>query len=83
MDSVFSRLNTRYGIKLSAPRDDGYNPTLGGVSTYPPGAKENGGSFVHPNPWAMIAETMLGNRDRAYPYCAGQSRGQERHDRGV
>jgi len=36
------------------------------VTTYLPGAKENGGIFVHPNPWAMIAETMLGNGDRAY-----------------
>jgi cellobiose phosphorylase len=38
------------------------------VTTYPPGAKENGGIFLHPNPWAMIAETILGNGDRAYEY---------------
>jgi cellobiose phosphorylase len=43
---------------------------LGGVSTYPPGAKENGGIFLHPNPWAMIAEALLGNGDRAYEYYA-------------
>jgi cellobiose phosphorylase len=34
----------------------------------PPGDKENGGIFLHPNPWAMIAETILGNGDRAYEY---------------
>jgi len=38
------------------------------VSTYPPGAKENGGIFLHANPWAIIAETLLGNGERAYQY---------------
>lgn len=68
MDAVFSLLNTPHGIKLSAPGFNGFDPTKGGVSTYPPGAKENGGIFLHANPWAMIAETMLGNGERAYQY---------------
>ena len=68
MDSVFTHLNTRHGIKLSAPGFNGFDPTKGGISTYPPGAKENGGIFLHANPWAMIAETLLGNGDRAYTY---------------
>ena len=68
MDSVFTRLNSRHGIKLSAPGFNGFDPTKGGISTYPPGAKENGGIFLHANPWAMIAETLLGNGDRAYTY---------------
>jgi cellobiose phosphorylase len=68
MDSVYRRLNTKYGIKLSTPGFDGYDRRYGGVTTYPPGAKENGGIFLHPNPWAMIAETLLGNGDRAYEY---------------
>ena len=68
MDSVYRCLNTKYGIKLSTPGYNGYDPRYGGVTTYPPGAKENGGIFLHPNPWAMIAETMLGNGDRAYEY---------------
>jgi cellobiose phosphorylase len=70
MDSVYSKLNTRYGIKLSAPGFNGYDPKVGGITSYPPGAKENGGIFLHPNPWAMIAETILGNGDRAYEYYA-------------
>ena len=68
MDSVYKRLNTKYGIKLSTPGFNGYDPKYGGVTTYPPGAKENGGIFLHPNPWAIIAETLLGNGDRAYEY---------------
>lgn len=68
MDAVYKHLNTKHGIKLSTPGYNGYDPRYGGVTTYPPGAKENGGIFLHPNPWAMIAETMLGNGDRAYEY---------------
>ncbi len=68
LEAVFTRLNTRCGIKLSAPGYDGYDPNKGGITTYPPGAKENGGIFLHANPWVIIAETMLGNGDRAYEY---------------
>jgi cellobiose phosphorylase len=70
MEAVYQRLNTKYGIKLSTPGFDGYDPKYGGVTTYPPGAKENGGIFLHPNPWAVISETLLGNGDRAYGYYA-------------
>lgn len=68
MQAVYEKLNTKHGIKLSYPGFNGFDPKYGGVTTYPPGAKENGGIFLHPNPWAMIAETMLGNGDRAYEY---------------
>ncbi len=68
MQSVSEKLNTKYGIKLSTPGFNGFDPRFGGVTTYPPGAKENSGIFLHPNPWAMIAETMLGNGDRAFAY---------------
>ncbi|HWQ03991.1 MAG TPA: hypothetical protein VN452_01405 [Longilinea sp.] len=68
MDAAYNWLNTRYGIKLSAPGFDGFDPKVGGITTYPPGAKENGGIFLHTNPWAVIAETLLGRGDRAYEY---------------
>ena len=68
MDAVYERLNTKYGIKLSWPGFNGYDAHYGGVTTYPPGAKENGGIFVHPNPWAVMAEALLGNGERAYRY---------------
>lgn len=68
LDSVYRLLNTKNGIKLSAPGYKGFDPAKGGVTTYPPGAKENGGIFLHANPWVMIAETLLGNGDRAYEY---------------
>ena len=68
LDSVDKHLNTKYGLKLSAPGYDGFDREIGGVTTYPPGAKENGGIFLHTNPWAMIANTILGNGDRAFRY---------------
>ncbi len=68
MDSARKMLNTKNGLKLSTPGFNGYDPTKGGVTTYPPGAKENGGIFLHTNPWVMIAETILGNGDRAFEY---------------
>ncbi|MDR0518259.1 MAG: hypothetical protein LBH25_14600 [Fibromonadaceae bacterium] len=68
LDSVNKLLNTENGIKLSWPGYNGFDPHVGGVSTYPPGAKENGGIFLHANPWIMIAETIVGNGDRAFQY---------------
>jgi cellobiose phosphorylase len=68
LDSVHKHLNTKNGIKLSAPGFNGFDPSKGGVTTYPPGAKENGGIFLHTNPWVMIASTMLGRGDRAFEY---------------
>jgi cellobiose phosphorylase len=68
LDSVKEFLDTDYGIKLSTPGYDGFDPLIGGVSTYPPGAKENGGIFLHANPWVIIAETILGDGDQAFAY---------------
>ena len=68
MNSVNKYLNTINGLKLSTPGFNGFDPAYGGVTTYPPGAKENGGIFLHTNPWAMIAETILRNGNRAYEY---------------
>jgi len=68
LDSIYRRLNTRNGIKLSVPGFNGWDPTRGGITTYPPGAKENGGIFLHANPWVIMAETLLGNGERAFEY---------------
>ncbi len=68
LESVNKIMNTEFGIKLSHPGYNGFDPNIGGVTTYPPGAKENGGIFLHSNPWVIIAETLLGNGDRAVQY---------------
>ncbi len=68
LESVYCRLNTRHGIKLSTPGYAGFDPAKGGITTYPPGAKENGGIFLHANPWVIMAETIVGRGDRAFEY---------------
>jgi cellobiose phosphorylase len=68
LESVARLLNTSKGIKLSAPSFNGFDRAKGGITTFPPGTKENCGIFLHTNPWVMIAETIVGNGDRAYQY---------------
>ncbi|MCX5679464.1 MAG: glycosyl transferase [Candidatus Omnitrophica bacterium] len=68
MDSVKRLLDTEYGIMLINPPYTEYDEKLGAVTTFAPGLKENGGIFCHSNPWAMIAETILGRGDIAYKY---------------
>ncbi len=68
LDSVEKYLNTEYGIVVLYPAYPKHDGKIGGLTTYPPGAKENGGIFLHTNPWAMIAETIAGNGERAFQY---------------
>ena len=68
MDAVDEWLYTPYGLMLNAPafttRDDG----IGFVTRVYPGIKENGAVFSHPNPWAWMAECMLGRGGRAMKF---------------
>ena len=68
LQSVDDMMNTKYGIVLVYPAFPKHDPKIGGMTTYPPGAKENGGIFCHTNPWTMIAETIVGNGERAFQY---------------
>ena len=70
MDAVQQQLENDYGLCIFAPPFPAYDASIGGLSDCPPGLKENGGIFCHPNPWAIIAETRLGRGDRAYRYYA-------------
>ena len=66
LKSVEKFLDTEYGIVLLQPTYKDYHLELGEVSSYPCGYKENGGIFCHNNPWITIAETMMGNGERAF-----------------
>lgn len=68
LDSVKELLDTKYGLVLVEPTYKTYHLELGEISSYPPGYKENGGIFCHNNPWIMIAETIVGNGERAFDY---------------
>jgi cellobiose phosphorylase len=66
--SVNQYLATEHGIILQQPAYSRYYLELGEISSYPPGYKENAGIFCHNNPWVIIAETRVGNGDRAHDY---------------
>lgn len=68
LKSVEERLACEYGIVLNNPAYTRYHLELGEISTYPEGYKENAGIFCHNNPWIMIAETKVGNGDKAFDY---------------
>lgn len=68
MDEVSKKLDTDCGIRLFTPP---FTKMMNGVTrfhTNTPGAGENGGLFLHANTWAVIAESMLGNPQRAWKY---------------
>ena len=68
LDSVAEHLATPHGVLLLQPAYRRYHLELGEISSYPPGYKENAGVFCHTNPWIVIAETLVGNGDRALDY---------------
>jgi cellobiose phosphorylase len=65
LDAVTALLETPFGTALLWPPYDGGDDRVRGTSTYPPGAKENGGIFCHANTWLIIAAAMLGRADDA------------------
>jgi cellobiose phosphorylase len=68
MDAVHKHLATQHGIQVMTPPYSKFYWQIGSIGVYPPGLKENGAIFCHPNPWAMVAECMLGRGDQAYEY---------------
>lgn len=66
LKSVQEKLDTKYGIMILQPAYTVYHLELGEISSYPPGYKENGGIFCHNNPWVSIAETAIGDGNRAF-----------------
>jgi cellobiose phosphorylase len=68
MDSAAERLDTECGLRIVAPPYTGIpepeDPPLGSN----PGVGENGSIFCHANTWAIIAEAILGNAERAFHY---------------
>ena len=65
MASMLEQLGTELGVALLDPPYDGGDERVRGTSTYPPGAKENGGIFCHANAWAIVAAAMLGDGELA------------------
>jgi N,N'-diacetylchitobiose phosphorylase len=68
MDGVNEHLYSRYGLHLLWPAYSKPDDDVGYVTRVYKGIKENGAIFSHPNPWAIIAECMLGRGDRAMKF---------------
>jgi cellobiose phosphorylase len=68
MHSAYAHLNSPFGLAILAPAYTHSDLRVGGTTTYPPGAKENGGIFCHTNTWAIIAAARLGWNEMAYQY---------------
>jgi len=67
LDSVRKYLGTPYGHRICwPPYTRGYDPTVGTVTIFSPGYKENGSVFCHTNPWLVAAECTLGRGERAF-----------------
>ncbi|MDZ7262101.1 MAG: N,N'-diacetylchitobiose phosphorylase [candidate division KSB1 bacterium] len=68
MNVVRERLATDYGLMICDPPFEKTEFGIVKASLFNKGMKENASVFCHTQGWAIIAETMLGNGDRAYQY---------------
>jgi len=68
MRSAHKHLSSKYGLALLWPAYVEGDERVRGTTTYPPGAKENGGIFCHAHTWAIVAAAKLGQAERALEY---------------
>ncbi|MDT8717152.1 N,N'-diacetylchitobiose phosphorylase [Clostridium sp. 19966] len=68
MDKVYNILNTDHGAMLLYPpyKDHAFDGAL--MLLFNPYTKENGGIFSQSQGWLILAESLLGNGDRAFEY---------------
>jgi N,N'-diacetylchitobiose phosphorylase len=68
MDAVDEYLYSQYGLHLLWPAYSKPDDDIGFVTRVYKGIKENAAIFSHPNPWAVIAECILGRGNRAMKF---------------
>lgn len=68
LDKVYNKLNTKYGAMLFYPAFRKYGLPVARMSLFNAGTKENAGIFSQPQGWLILAETIIGNGNRAYEY---------------
>ena len=68
MESVNKYLATDYGLQVCDPAFEKTDFKIVKAILMNKGMKENGGIFNHTQGWGVMAETMLGNGDRAFDY---------------
>jgi N,N'-diacetylchitobiose phosphorylase len=68
MEAVAESLAGPHGIQLCTPAYTAIDSGIMRAVLFNPDQKENGGIFSHTQPWAVLAECLLGNGDRAHAY---------------
>lgn len=62
-DAVKSRLLTEYGPLLVDPAYTVPDPTIGYITRYSPGSRENGGVYMHAATWALAAACKIKDQE--------------------
>ncbi len=68
LDIVNKRLSTAYGLMINDPAVEKTDPKVIKSRLFNKGMKENASIFQHTQSWVVIAETLVGNGNRAYEY---------------
>ena len=68
MGHVYETLKTDTGLRLIYPGFKTYPEVTDPFTGYNPGNGENGAIFCHANGWAVIAQALLGDGDKAWEY---------------
>lgn len=73
MQVARARLYTKSGPALLRPAYTKPDERIGYLTRYAPGARENGGTYLHAATWAIWAECLLGNAEQAWRIYKGIS----------
>ncbi|HQB94761.1 MAG TPA: glycosyl transferase family 36 [Candidatus Omnitrophota bacterium] len=66
MNSAAKWLYKKYGPLLLTPGYNKTDPTIGYITRYAPSVRENGGLYTHAGTWAIQAEAMMRDGEKAY-----------------
>jgi len=68
MDSAERMLGTGYGPVLFFPAYSNPDETIGYLTRYAPGVRENGGVYTHAAVWAVMAESMMKREKKSWEF---------------
>jgi cellobiose phosphorylase len=66
LDWANKMLGTEYGMACLTPAYTHFDPTIGIISGFSPGTKENAAVFSHANAFAVVAKVRCGRPEEAY-----------------
>jgi cellobiose phosphorylase len=66
MDMARKHLYRQYGPLLLTPGYHKTDPSIGYITRYAPSVRENGGLYTHAGTWAVQAEAMMREGNKAY-----------------